>query len=103
MNATTNPTPIDQVTFPETTFGATEVGNFYLTSRGHKVEVVEVVAGSHAIVQNAKGKETRMGADQTCYGPLPVTVEVETPVEGPATDAAPLVEGATDEAAPSLG
>ena len=76
----------------ETAFGQTEVGRSYLTARGHQVTVTEVIPGSHAIVQNAKGKEMRVPADQACRGPLPGDVgdaaaadQDEGPAEAPTT------------------
>ena len=56
---------------PETTFGATEVGRTYLTVKGHKVRIAEVVSGSHAIVETAKGRQIKVPADSPCSGPLP--------------------------------
>ena len=93
---------------PETTFGATEVGRTYLTTRGYKVTVVEVVPGSHAIVETAQGKEMRIPAPHACRGPVPVEEagEVVTPFDDPATDAgtpedAPVEDGgATTEPTP---
>ena len=59
----------------ETTFGEVHVGRSYLTPAGHRVEVIEVVPDSHAIVLTTKGREMRIPADKICRGPLPVSVD----------------------------
>lgn len=60
----------------ETTFGEAVVGRSYLTPAGHRVEVIEVVPDSHAIVVTATGREMKILANKTCRGPLPVQVDV---------------------------
>lgn len=59
----------------ETTFGEVVVGRSYLTPAGHRVEVIEVVPHSHAIVVTTKGREMRIPADKICRGPLPILVD----------------------------
>ena len=88
------------IELPETTFGATEVGKTYLTTRGHQVTVVEVVPDSHAIVQTTKGKELRIPATHACRGPVPVEEagEVVTPFDDPATDAGTHEDAAVEDA-----
>ena len=71
MNDTTK---IETTSLPQTTFGAAEIGSWYVTIRGHRVQVVEVVPGDHAIVESRSGKQMRVAGDQVAFGPeiLPV-------------------------------
>lgn len=67
MNSTTK---IETTDLPQTTFGDAVVGSWYVTTRGHRVQAVEVEAGSHAIVESRSGKQVRVAGDQVAFGPV---------------------------------